>query len=229
MNVDNNEITRALEVFSKINSQYRYEEICAMPPEKKQEYANLLRHFEDTHQNKHASKADKGKSLEDIVTFLLENTGGLFHVDRNLRTSTNEIDQLLTLSPNGKTLCQYGLIDKKLEHFLSECKNYNTRVGVTYVGKFCSLLITTQTLLGILFSYHGVTGSGWNDGAGLIKKFYLHKEHQNERYCILDFNIKDFKKIAKGENMLQLMSEKLLSLQLDTDYSTYLSKHPAES
>lgn len=66
-------------------------------------------------------------------------------------------------------------------------------------------------------------------GAGLIKKFYLHKEHQNERYCILDFNIKDFKKIAKGENMLQLMSEKLLSLQLDTDYSTYLSKHPAES
>ncbi len=228
MSVDNNDIVKALDILSQINSQYRYEKICEMSPKKKQEYANLLNYFEETHQNKNTSKADKGKSLEDIVTFLLQNTGDLFRVDRNLRTSTNEIDQLLTLSPKGKILCQYGLIDRKLEHFLSECKNYNTRVGVTYVGKFCSLLITSQTLLGILFSYHGITGSGWNDGAGLIKKFYLHKEQQNERYCILDFNIKDFKKIAKGENILQLMSEKLLSLQLDTDYSTYLSKHPAE-
>lgn len=228
MSVDNNDIVKALDILSQINPQYRYEKICEMSPKKKQEYANLLNYFEETHQNKNTSKADKGKSLEDIVTFLLQNTGDLFRVDRNLRTSTNEIDQLLTLNPKGKILCQYGLIDRKLEHFLSECKNYNTRVGVTYVGKFCSLLITSQTLLGILFSYHGITGSGWNDGAGLIKKFYLHKEQQNERYCILDFNIKDFKKIAKGENILQLMSEKLLSLQLDTDYSTYLSKHPAE-
>lgn len=170
MSVDNNDIVNALEVLSQINPQYRYEKICEMSPEKKQEYANLLNHFEDTHQNKNASKADKGKSLEDIVTFLLQNTGDLFRVDRNLRTSTNEIDQLLTLNPKGKILCQYGLIDRKLERFLSECKNYNTRVDVTYVGKFCSLLITTQTLLGILFSYHGITGSGWNDGAGLIKK-----------------------------------------------------------
>ncbi len=170
MSVDNNDVVKAIEILSQINSQYRYEKICEMSPQKKQEYSNLLKQFEDTNQNKNASKAAKGKSLENIVTFLLENAGNLFHVDRNLRTSTNEIDQFLTLNPNGKLLCQHGLINRKLEYFLSECKNYHTRIGVTYVGKFCSLLMTTQTLLGVLFSYHGITGSGISKILGKLKK-----------------------------------------------------------
>ncbi len=228
MSINSIDLIKAIDVLSSISPELRYDKICEMSFKKKQEYTDLLNQFEDANQNKRTSKAHKGKVLEDIVVFLLKNSGDLFHVDRNLRTSTNEIDQFLTLTPNGKILCRNGLIDSKLEYFLCECKNYHTRVGVTYVGKFCSLLITTQTLLGILFSYHGITGSGWNCGTGLIKKFYLHKENQNERYCVLDFNIKDFKKIQNGENILQLISEKLLSLRLDTDYSTYLSKHPAE-
>lgn len=228
MNFNNADMEKALDILSQTNDEYRYEKICEMSPQKKCEYASLLERFENVNQNKSISKAEKGKSLEDIVTFLFKNSGDLFCVDRNLRTSTNEIDQLLTLTPKGKVLCQHNLIDAKLEQFLAECKNYHTRINVTYVGKFCSLLLTTQTLLGILFSYHGVTGSGWNDGTGLIKKFYLHKEHKNERYCILDFNIEDFKRIKEGENVLQLIHEKLLSLQIDTDYSSYISKHPAE-
>lgn len=72
------------------------------------------------------------------------------------------------------------------------------------------------------------SGTGWSNGAGLIKKFYLHKEKLEDKYCIIDFSIKEFEAILNGKNLLQIIDEQLKSLQFDTDYSRYLSKHPAE-
>ena len=79
-----------------------------------------------------------------------------------------------------------------------------------------------------MFSYHGVSGKGWSNAAGLIKKFYLHKEKLEERYCIIDFSYKEFESILKGKNLLEIIDEQIKSLQFDTDYSCHLSKHPAE-
>ena len=45
----------------------------------------------------------------------------------------------------------YHLIDLKLDTFLGECKNYDKAVSVTYIGKFCSLLLTTNIKIGIYF------------------------------------------------------------------------------
>ncbi len=39
---------------------------------------------------------------------------------------------------------------------------------------------------------------------------------------------KDFESILEGKNVFQIIEEQLKSLQFDTDYSRYLSKHPAE-
>lgn len=170
----------------------------------------------------------KGEALENLVSYLLTISGNIFNVDRNLRTSTNEIDQIVTLTPQGKVLLTYHLIDPKLDTFLGECKNYDKAVSVTYIGKFCSLLLTNNIKIGILFSYYGTSGTGWSNGAGLIKKFYLHKEKLEDKYCIIDFSIKEFEAILNGKNLLQIIDEQLKSLQFDTDYSRYLSKHPAE-
>ena len=90
-------------------------------------------------------------------------------------------------------------------------------------------LLTTGCTLGILFSYHGITGHSWRDGNGLIRKFYLHKELPSARYCLIDFNIKDFHAILHGANFLQIIDDKISSLKFDTDYSSELSRHPAES
>ena len=171
----------------------------------------------------------KGKSLEELVTFLLRVSGNIFEVKQNLRTSTNEIDQIFQLKPIGKFLLANGFIDKRYELFLGECKNYNKAISVTYVGKFCSLMLTNQVKLGLLFSYHGLTGgSGWSNASGLVKKFYLHKEKVEDRYCIIDINKDDFISIKNGQNLLEIISNKILALQLDTDYIKHLSKHPAE-
>lgn len=102
------------------------------------------------------------------------------------------------------------------------------KVSVTYVGKFCSLLLTTNIKLGILFSYHGISGKNWNDASGLVKKFYLHKENENDRFCIINFSIHEFESILHGENLLNIIDKQLKALRLDTTYIQYISSHPAE-
>lgn len=221
-----------LNILDEIGSEFTYEKICKMDLKQKTEYEELLKIFKNLHNNKSNNSEnlqnEKGKALENLVSYLLNISGGIFNIDRNLRTSTNEIDQLVCLNSKGNILLSHKLIPYKLENFLCECKNYNKSISVTYIGKFCSLLLTNNIKLGILFSYHGVSGKGWNNGAGLIKKFYLHKEKLEERYCIIDFSIKEFESILQGKNLLQIIDEQLKSLQFDTDYSKYLKKHPAE-
>lgn len=159
---------------------------------------------------------------------MLKISGDLFEVKQNLRTTTNEIDQVFVPTQKAKVLIASGIIDKHYELFLGECKNYNKSVDVTYVGKFCSLLLTNQIKFGLLFSYYGISGSGWSNASGLVKKFYLHKEKDEDRYCIIEFSKDDFISIDNGENFLQIVEDKLMSLRLDTDFREYLSKHPAE-
>ena len=109
-----------------------------------------------------------------------------------------------------------GLIPDRYASFLGECKNYQSSVGVTYVGKFCSLLQTTSIKTGILFSFHGISGREWSDGTGLVKKIYLQKEEESKRTVIIDFSTEDFRAILDGKNFFEIVDSKLVALRLDT-------------
>lgn len=216
------------EVLEQVNGHFSAKELCKMTLEQKGKYSELIQHCTNVNSDQAATTKEKGEVLEQLASHLLETLSAIFKIDNNLKTNTNEMDIFVSLSPAGKLLQSNGLINPLYDQFIVECKNYSKKIDVTYVGKFCSLLLTNQIQLGILISYHGVTGRNWSDASGLIKKFYLHKEDKEKRYCIIDFNLKDFKKIGEGENFLEIVEEKLLSLQLDTDYSRYLSKQDAE-
>lgn len=219
-----------LEYLAHINASFSNEKLCEWTQNQRIEYKTLLDALEQSNgTNSCATKEEKGRSLEEIASFLLNNCSHIFDVDRNIRTCTNEIDNLMKLTAAGKALQSNGILSAYYTNFIGECKNYNKKVGVTYVGKFCSLMLTTGCTLGILFSYHGITGHSWSDGNGLIRKFYLHKEFPSARYCLIDFNIKDFHAILHGANFLQIIDDKISSLKFDTDYSSELSRHPAES
>lgn len=174
---DDKEISKALNVLNNISDKLRYEKICEISEAQKNTYKKLLEKFKQLHDISPTDNAPKnlhnlkGEALENLVSYLLTISGNIFNVDRNLRTSTNEIDQIVTLTPQGKVLLTYHLIDPKLDTFLGECKNYDKAVSVTYIGKFCSLLLTNNIKIGILFSYYGTSGTGWSNGAGLIKNF----------------------------------------------------------
>lgn len=213
-------------VITAFRSELSFKKICEYSDLEKQEYNRLLDDFKKKNSSK-CSMKEKGDSLENIASFVLK-SGNIFEVYKNVRTSTNELDQLVKTTVNGSILCSNGILDSRLSNFIGECKNYSKGVSVTYVGKVCSLLQTMNIKICILFSYKGITGSGWKDASGLVKKFYMSKENQNEKYCIIDFNISDFESIKSGNNFLKIIEDKIMALKIDTDYTTFLSGHEAE-
>lgn len=185
------------------------------------EYRALLDKFKIVNGSA-ASTADKGKTLEEIVSFLLHKSA-VFEVYENVRTSTNEIDLLTRLSPKGEYFLQQGLLNFE-RAFLCECKNYDKGIDVTWVGKFFSLLKVSQNSLGIIFSFHGLKGrGGWNSALGLTKKIYLSDKDDVK---IIDFNIKDFEAIASGASFIKIIKDKIFDLQNDTKISHHFEIHP---
>ncbi|HEL0722598.1 TPA: hypothetical protein TUX96_001437, partial [Streptococcus equi subsp. zooepidemicus] len=119
--------------------------------DKMEEYSKKLAFFMEENDSKSITKL-KGNALENLVVFLAQNTN-LFEVIPNVRTSTNEIDALLRTKIQAKPL-----LEKHLDigtDILFECKNYNQKVSVTWVGKFHSLLRHQSCKFGIIFSFHG--------------------------------------------------------------------------
>lgn len=169
----------------------------------------------------------KGKLLEDLIAVLFEEGyPAMFEVRRNQRTSSNEIDLLInwSQSANGHEM---QLLEKDLgSSFLVECKNYESRVGVTYLGKFISLMGYTKTKLGIFVAWNGITGSNnsWNDAVGLVKKIALAEE----KY-ILVLSKKDLLKIRqKQTNIFTLLEDKYWALKNDISYENYIQDHEIE-
>lgn len=204
-----------------------FKELTRLSEEDKKEYSDLLDYLEKVNSKRdNYTNEQKGAALENMVTFLINKTS-VFEVAENLHTSTNEIDQLITLSRVGKLFKEW--IEIGGEFFLGECKNYDGKVSVTWVGKFYSLLKTTsECSLGVLFSYHGLTGTGWNDATGLTKKLFLAKELAEKRIYIVDVNKTDFELIREGYNLIELLEKKMLALKTDTNIAKLISLHPAQ-
>jgi len=217
----------AINYLNSLPKESLYDKICKLEEKEKKEYNKLFENFKNKNSNNECSTNEKGNALEEIVCFIL-NCASIFNVKKNFRTNSNELDQLIILNDIGKSFLNQGRIDKRIEQIIGECKNYKNTVSVTYVGKLCSLLMTTNTKIGILFSYKGVSGKRWEDACGLIRKFYLCKENKEERYCIIDFNIKDFERIKNGTNILEIIEDKILSLQYDCEYEELITSHEAE-
>jgi len=195
--------------------------------DERKHYSAMLATLRSMHsKNSKATNAQKGKALEDLVSFLLK-CSAIFDVYENIHTSSNEIDHLIKLNYKGNKFKNEGYIKFNNDIILSECKNYNKTVGVSWVGKFSSLMNYVETNIGLLFSYHGLSGSGWNDAIGLTKKFYLGSE-KNNRIFILPFDKNDFQRIEEGENLLSLIDAKMFALRTDTNFSIHISKHPGQ-
>ena len=142
----------------------------------------------------------------------------------NIRTKTNEIDLFIELSEKGYFYRSrlYPSLPKK---FLVECKNYNETVGVTYVGKFYSLMNVSNTNNGIFISKKGLTGNpdSWSDSKGLVKKIAL-----KNNCFILDFDLSELKNL-KGKHLNKMLSDKLNCLKLDVSFEKFIKPHELEN
>lgn len=198
----------------------------------KEQYQDAYDFFEKVNSNVALNGIDtkednriKGKALEDLVSLLFIATGGYYEVYRNAKNGTNEVDLILKFSGKGKHLAQV----LKHSKIICECKNYKSSISVTYVGKFCSLMQTTNCNLGIMFSYNGFSGESWGSAKGLTKKIYLLKERPEDKLYILEFKKEDFCSILKGKSIFDILDDKCMELELGVDDITkYITEHPNE-
>lgn len=178
---------------------------------------------------------DKGKKLEEAISFIFAKTNIYSTIER-LRDNSNEIDLLLKLNDLGNILSSFDIknitpeIIKNNKNIICECKNISSKVGVTWVGKFFSLLQQRNLKLGVIISYNGLAGKGeWDSAKGLVKKIYLKHE-----IAILDVSYKDLKKLAevdesgRTKSIIELIESKFDNLVYQTDIDKYKTKHPAE-
>lgn len=207
-------------------------------------YDKLMKQLIDVSIDENAKTTDKGKALEDLVSFIIKKTY-FFEIYRNITTSTNEIDQIIRLSNRGKQALKNLELSREIleieeDLFLSECKNYKSNLGVSWVGKFYGLLKTCDCKFGIIFSVNGLTGAEkeWKDAYGLIKVFRLIEKYQyNNDFYIIEFNMDDFKKIREANDPKNFKEDKVKlcftdiikfkkeAVRIGTNYEQLLSQY----
>lgn len=175
---------------------------------------------------------DVGDILEELVCFIFKKSY-FFEVVKNVRTKTNEIDQVIRLSKRGMQALSRTNLSRDLlvipeDTILGECKNYNKNIGVTWFGKFYAVLKNCNCNFGIIFSLKKATGNfdNWSDSYGLLRSITLLEKYRHENdFYILDFGLSDFKRIGDGESIFDIIKAKMDSIKLGTDYDNLLNKY----
>ncbi|MGC7644664.1 restriction endonuclease [Staphylococcus epidermidis] len=174
----------------------------------KKEYDDLVEDLSSLDKSSISSK-EKGDRLEKILFNILTNSG-LFKVTANKRTSTNEID--VRAEKTSKLAYIENHYTFNIENVIYfECKNYSNKLGVTYIGKFFSILQVANIKIGVIISPLGLTGKGWYDGHGLCKKLYLKNDIN-----IISITKEDLLRLDKV-SLLYIMQQKIHELQEDMD------------
>lgn len=204
--------------------------------EETEEFRALLDELKRPYDKDTETTKEKGDRLERLVEFIIKKSY-FFEIYKNVHTETNEIDEVIVLSDRGKqTLESFGiartLIPIDTDIFLGECKNYASNLGVTYVGKFYSLLSVTDVPFGIIFTQNGLTGDaeGYKDAYGLTKVLRMVEkyEHGREMY-ILTFTLDDYEELLSGRTFFELIKAKKIELQMASDYHNFIIDNQHES
>lgn len=218
----------------------RFKELTRWTDKNIEDYNKKLSYSLDIHRRiKRGNRKDLdlttkqiGDLLEDLVKFIINKTY-FFGVIDNVKTKTNEIDQFIKLTQRGKSAIENGDIPRdcliiKDDYFLGECKNYDSSIGVTWVGKFYGLLKSCDCNFGIIFSFEELTGEfdKWRDAEGLIRTFSLIEKHKyNSDFYILHFGLDDFKRIGSGESFFDIINAKIDAIRIGANYSSLVEKY----
>lgn len=204
----------------------------------KREFKVLLENLKKPYDKSIETAKSKGDRLEDLVEFIIRKSY-FFEIFKNVHTETNEIDEVIVLSNRGKQALKSfnlsrSLIPVDTDIFLGECKNYISNLGVTYVGKFYSLMMITEIPFGIIFTQKGLTGNseGYKDAYGLTKVLRIVEKSKNngEDFYILTFTIEDYEKLLNGQTFFELIEAKKMEMKIASEYNKFIydNRHSAE-
>lgn len=225
MNDIKSQLRNYRDIFKKLavdDPDFLTEEMFGLRGEVKKRIEELYKELQESLTVK---ESNKGKILEKIASEIFLSTH-MYTNKMNIRDSSNEIDLLVELNNLGQFESEIlPEVMKNNSQILIECKNYNKKIDVTWIGKFHSLLRNRKKNLGILFSYYPLKGIGqWDSSKGLVKKIFL-----GDGIIILNITKDDIEKIVNNETcIVKIIEEKYNELIYQTDITKFISKHPAE-
>lgn len=204
----------------------------------KEEFKILLENLKKPYDKNKETTKSKGDRLEHLVEFIIKKSY-FFEIFKNVHTETNEIDEVIVLSDRGKQALKRFNLSRDLipieeNTFLGECKNYDTSLSVTYVGKFYSLMTVTGVSFGIVFTQKGLSGEseGYKDAYGLTKVLRMIENSRNEGkdFYLLTFTLEDYEELLQGKTFFELIKAKKMEMQMASDYNNFIkdNKHSAE-
>jgi hypothetical protein len=129
---------------------------------------------------------EKKKSLEYLAEFLFETIKGLKVVDRDLRTSAEEIDRLVRNESDEPFWRNLG------NPFLVECKNWGVPVGAKEIRDLKGKMDSRGIKTGFLLAKSGVSGNDYRDARLAIREALT-----NGRYIVV-LDDSDLQEIADG-------------------------------
>ncbi len=216
-----------------------FDEFIRWTDKDKREFEELLTKLKSPFDKATETTKEKGDRLEKVVEFIIQKSFFL-EIFKNIHTETNEIDEVIVFSNRGKQALHSFNISRELipieeNIMLGECKNYSTNLGVTYVGKFYSLMTVSGVSFGILFTQNGLTGDaeGYKDAYGLTKVLRMIEKSREpgKEFFILTFTLEDYEKLLQGYTFFELIKAKRLEMQFASDYNNFISdnRHDAEN
>lgn len=143
---------------------------------------------------------EKKKTSEDLAEIIIKQIEGLEVIERNLRSSAEEID--LLISNESKEVFWTRLSSP----FLLECKNWSVSVGSREIRDFAGKMESAGVMTGILITLSNITGNEYKDAKLLIR------EYRQKRIHIVVMENDDLLEIAKGIHPSDKIKEKFYEI-----------------
>ena len=162
------------------------------------DFAELSKYWEKVKNAK--TNKEKKDTLENLADFLFRSIKGIEVIDKNIRTSAEEIDLLLKNESGHIFWSQLG------SPLLVECKNWNKKIGTDEVVIFKDKLETQGVKVGILIAVKGITGTKKKDAVLKIR------EYKQRGFRIVLLTGEDIEDICDGVNPTDKLQEKYYDL-----------------
>jgi hypothetical protein len=143
---------------------------------------------------------EKGRTLEDLVEFLLRSDVVDMRIHRNVRTIIGELD--LVVAPK-------SFFKRPRKEFCVECKNWAKKVGPNEIAWFAAKVFIHGGDCGLFFARKGVTGDNLTGARGMIRV-----AKYNPGVDILVVTENDLQRVLDCEDFDDILLKKLEELNL---------------
>ena len=149
--------------------------------------------------------AGDGKALELLAHYLLGSMPGCRAYMRG-RSKSTDYDVICGLEGLG-----LDFRSEMAPYFVCECKDWERPTDFSAFAKFCRVLDSVKSRFGILFSKHGITGTGKSTDA---EREQL-KVFQDRGMVIVVISGSDIERVAAGANFITMLRAKYEQVRLD--------------